>query len=342
MKGGHIRKYLPREVEAKWQKRWEESGLYRTVEDPTRPKHYALTMLPYTSGDLHIGHWYAMSPSDAKARFMRMNGYNVFFPVGFDAFGLPAENAAIQHGIHPSKWTLGNVERMRGQLRSMGAMWAWDREAVSCLPGYYKWTEWFFLKFYDMGLAAVGQTVLVELQEEPLRPLVVVGQAGDDLAAPVVDGAHALQLAAHVLHVLHRPDEGVNAALDGGVLGGQTEGVEAHGVKHVVALHPLETGADVGGRHGVPVADVQVARGVGEHGQGVPLGAGRVLTDLVELILRPLLLPLLFDFFGFIVSRHFTGANCNKIRAGAQWWGERGKITSAGYLLPITTTSGKP
>jgi leucyl-tRNA synthetase len=153
MKSAPIRKYLPKEIEAKWQKRWEETGLYRTVEDPTRPKHYALTMLPYTSGDLHIGHWYAMSPSDAKARFMRMNGYNVFFPVGFDAFGLPAENAAIQRGIHPRTWTLGNVERMRKQLRSMGAMWAWDREAVSCLPEYYKWTEWFFLKFYEKGLA---------------------------------------------------------------------------------------------------------------------------------------------------------------------------------------------
>jgi len=146
-------RYQPQEVQAKWRKRWEETGLYKTVEDPSRPKHYALTMLPYTSGDLHIGHWYAMAPSDAKARFMRMRGYNVFFPVGFDAFGLPAENAAIQHGIHPRKWTLDNVERMRKQLRSMGAMWAWDREAVSCLPGYYKWTQWFFIKFYEKGLA---------------------------------------------------------------------------------------------------------------------------------------------------------------------------------------------
>ena len=153
MKKSPTRKYVPREIEAKWQKRWEETGLYKTVEDPTRPKHYALTMLPYTSGDLHIGHWYAMAPSDARARFMRMNGYNVFFPVGFDAFGLPAENAAIQHGIHPKKWTMDNIERMRKQLRSMGAMWAWDREVITCLPGYYKWTEWFFLKFYEMGLA---------------------------------------------------------------------------------------------------------------------------------------------------------------------------------------------
>jgi len=146
-------KYNPQEIEAKWQKRWEESGLYKTVEDANRPKFYCLTMLPYTSGDLHIGHWYAKAPSDARARYMRMKGYNVFFPIGFDAFGLPAENAAIQHGIHPYKWTMENIERMRKQLKSMGAMWAWDREAISCVPGYYKWTQWFFLKFYEMGLA---------------------------------------------------------------------------------------------------------------------------------------------------------------------------------------------
>ncbi len=103
-------------------------------------------MLPYPSGDLHIGHWYAMTPSDAAARYQRMRGYNVFFPIGFDAFGLPAENAAIKRGIHPYKWTMANIERMRGQLRSMGAMWAWDHEAVSCDPRYYAWTQWFFLQ----------------------------------------------------------------------------------------------------------------------------------------------------------------------------------------------------
>ncbi len=145
--------YNPLKIESKWQKRWEASGLYATHVDPNRPKHYALTMLPYTSGDLHIGHWYAMVPSDTRARFMRMKGYNVFFPIGFDAFGLPAENAAIKQGIHPKEWTMKNIENMRRQLRSMGAMWAWDREAITCLPGYYKWTEWFFLKFLEMGLA---------------------------------------------------------------------------------------------------------------------------------------------------------------------------------------------
>jgi leucyl-tRNA synthetase len=145
--------YIPQEIEPKWQKKWEADGLYRSVIDPDKPKHYALTMLPYPSGDLHIGHWYAMAPSDVRARYMRMKGYNVLFPIGFDAFGLPAENAAIQRGIHPHTWTLSNIDNMRRQLRSMGAMFDWEREAISCLPGYYRWTEWFFLKLYDMGLA---------------------------------------------------------------------------------------------------------------------------------------------------------------------------------------------
>jgi len=148
-----VDKYIPQEIEPQWQKRWAEDGLYRSLIDHSKPKFYALTMLPYPSGDLHIGHWYAVAPSDARARYMRMKGYNVIFPMGFDAFGLPAENAAIEHGIHPYKWTMSNVENMRRQLRSMGAMFDWEREAVSCLLGYYKWTQWFFLKFYEKGLA---------------------------------------------------------------------------------------------------------------------------------------------------------------------------------------------
>jgi len=146
-------KYIPQEIEPKWQAQWEEDQLYRSLIDPDRPKHYALTMLPYPSGDFHIGHWYAMAPSDVRARFMRMRGYNVLFPMGFDAFGLPAENAAIQRGIHPHTWTMSNIEKMRRQLKSMGAMIDWQREAISCLPGYYRWTEWFFLKFFEAGIA---------------------------------------------------------------------------------------------------------------------------------------------------------------------------------------------
>jgi leucyl-tRNA synthetase len=145
--------YIPQEIEPKWQKKWESDELYRAVIDEKRPKHYALTMLPYTSGDLHFGHWYPMAPSDARARFMRMNGNNVLFPIGFDAFGLPAENAAIKRSIHPKKWTYDNIDNMRRQLRSMGAMFDWKREAVSADPEYYRWTQWFFIQLYKHGLA---------------------------------------------------------------------------------------------------------------------------------------------------------------------------------------------
>jgi leucyl-tRNA synthetase len=140
-------------LERTWQERWEAEGLYRSRVDWDKPKHYALTMLPYPSGDLHIGHWYAMTPSDARARYMRMKGNNVLFPIGFDAFGLPAEYAAVQRNIHPAKWTYENMDRMRTQLRSMGAMFDWEREAVSCDPDYYKWTEWFFKKMYEHRIA---------------------------------------------------------------------------------------------------------------------------------------------------------------------------------------------
>jgi leucyl-tRNA synthetase len=146
-------KYDPREIEVKWQARWAQDKLYAVDEDSGKPKWYALTMFPYTSGDLHIGHWFAMAPSDVAARFKRMQGYNVMHPIGFDAFGLPAENAAIKRGIHPHQWTMKNIENMRRQLRSIGAIYDWEREVITCLPEYYKWTEWFFLQFYKHGLA---------------------------------------------------------------------------------------------------------------------------------------------------------------------------------------------
>ena len=145
--------YDPAAIEPKWQQRWERDGLHRARIDPGRKKHYFLTMLPYPSGDLHIGHWYAMTPSDARARYLRMKGYNVMYPMGFDSFGLPAENAAISRNIHPKEWTYANIDRMRAQLRTMGAMWDWEREATSSDPEYYRWTQWFFLKLLAHDLA---------------------------------------------------------------------------------------------------------------------------------------------------------------------------------------------
>jgi leucyl-tRNA synthetase len=146
-------RYNHQEIEKKWQAKWAADKLYETRDDSPRPKWYALTMFPYTSGDLHIGHWYAMAPSDVHARFKRMQGFNVLHPIGFDSFGLPAENAAIKRGIHPFTWTMKNVENMRRQLKTIGAIYDWNREVITCLPEYYKWTQWFFLKLYEAGLA---------------------------------------------------------------------------------------------------------------------------------------------------------------------------------------------
>lgn len=148
-----IEHYKPEQIEPKWQARWEADHLYEPWRDPNKQKFYALTMLPYTSGDLHIGHWYAISPSDARARFKRMNGFNVFFPIGFDAFGLPAENAAIKHKTHPREWTYRNVEQMRAQLKSMGCSFDWRSEIVTSDPEYYRWTQWWFEQFYKHDLA---------------------------------------------------------------------------------------------------------------------------------------------------------------------------------------------
>ncbi len=152
-----IDRYNPREIEKKWQQQWADDKLYEVDEDSPKPRWYALTMFPYTSGDLHIGHWYAMAPSDVHARFKRMQGYNVMHPMGFDAFGLPAENAAIKRGIHPFTWTMQNIENMRRQLKSIGAIYDWSREVITCLPEYYKWTQWFFLKLYQHDLAYRGK-----------------------------------------------------------------------------------------------------------------------------------------------------------------------------------------
>ena len=146
-------RYDPTSVEPKWRERWEESGIYRVNDDDPRPKWYSLTMYPYPSGILHVGHWYAFSVPDAFARFQRMQGYNVLFPMGFDAFGLPAENAAIRNNIHPATWTYENIAHMRGQYRLMGAMIDWSRELASSDPDFYHWNQWIFLKMLERGLA---------------------------------------------------------------------------------------------------------------------------------------------------------------------------------------------
>ena len=154
-------RYPATEIDRKWQKRWENDGIYRVKDDDPRPKWYELTMYPYPSGDLHVGHWYVMAPADCHARFRRMQGYNVLHPMGFDAFGLPAENAAISRGIHPHQWTMDNIANMRRQFRSMGPMYDWKRELITCLPEYYRWNQWLFLQLYKKGLAYQAEAPVV-------------------------------------------------------------------------------------------------------------------------------------------------------------------------------------
>jgi leucyl-tRNA synthetase len=147
------RRYSPPEIEGRWQRQWEADGLYVASTDSNRPKYYALVMFPYTSGDLHIGHWYNYGIADAHARYKSMRGFNVLMPMGFDAFGLPAENAAIDRGIHPHTWTMENIARMTAQIKTIGGIYDWTKTLASCLPEYYKWNQWFFLKFFEKGLA---------------------------------------------------------------------------------------------------------------------------------------------------------------------------------------------
>ncbi|MDI6601474.1 MAG: leucine--tRNA ligase [Thermoanaerobacteraceae bacterium] len=140
-------------IEDRWQEYWKSSNFYKASEESDKPKYYALEMFPYPSGKLHMGHVRNYSIGDVIARYKRMRGYNVLHPMGWDAFGLPAENAAIKNGIHPSIWTWNNIDNMRSQLKRLGISYDWDREVATCHPGYYKWTEWMFLQLYKNGLA---------------------------------------------------------------------------------------------------------------------------------------------------------------------------------------------
>lgn len=153
-----MKKYNPQKIEKKWQKYWEAKGFYNTKDGDNN--YMLLTEFPYTSGNLHMGHWYAYCPPDILGRYLRMNGYNVLYPIGFDAFGLPAENAAIQRNISPNDWTEDNIKNMTKQLKSTGAAFDWSREVKTNDSKYYKWTQWIFLKLYEKGLAYRAKTLV--------------------------------------------------------------------------------------------------------------------------------------------------------------------------------------
>ena len=146
-------RYSFKEIEKKWQKYWEENDCFHTEEDESKKKYYCLEMFPYPSGKLHMGHVRNYSIGDVVARFKKMDGYNVLHPMGWDSFGLPAENAAIKHGIHPNIWTWDNIKEMRLQLKELGLSYDWKREVATCHPDYYKWMQWIFIQFYKRGLA---------------------------------------------------------------------------------------------------------------------------------------------------------------------------------------------
>ncbi len=148
-----IEKYNFTEIEKKWQEKWKAANVFKTSENPDKEKYYVLEMFPYPSGKLHMGHVRNYSIGDVIARFKTMKGYNVLHPMGWDSFGLPAENAAIKHGAAPSEWTWNNIDEMRSQLSELGLSYDWDREVATCHPDYYKWMQWIFIQFYNQGLA---------------------------------------------------------------------------------------------------------------------------------------------------------------------------------------------
>ena len=146
-------KYEPQVIERQWQARWQAENLFRVTEDESRPKYYLLEMFPYPSGNIHMGHVRNYTIGDVVARYKRMCGFNVLHPMGWDAFGMPAENAAIANQTHPAKWTYANIANMRSQLKRLGFSYDWEREIATCRPEYYRWEQWLFLKMYEKGLA---------------------------------------------------------------------------------------------------------------------------------------------------------------------------------------------
>ena len=158
------RDYQPQIIEPEIQKYWESKKTFKTTEDHNKPKFYCLCMFPYPSGKLHMGHVRNYTIGDVISRFMRMKGYNVLQPMGWDAFGMPAENAAIKNQLPPATWTYENIDHMRRQLKRLGFGYDWDRELATCTPEYYRWEQWLFTRMVDKGLAYRKKHALTGIQ----------------------------------------------------------------------------------------------------------------------------------------------------------------------------------
>ena len=216
-------RYPFHEIEAKWQGIWESSKQFRVSEDAARPKFYCLEMFPYPSGRIHMGHVRVYAIGDLLARYKWMRGFNVLHPMGWDAFGLPAENAAMERKVHPKAWTYDNIAAMKKQLQTMGLSLDWSRIRATCDPSYYKHQQKMFLDFMKAGLdllvrehgltgrapvdgraPPVREAALEHADEDQLLPLVVLRLARGDLAAPGVADAQPLQLPFHVRDVVER------------------------------------------------------------------------------------------------------------------------------------------
>ena len=155
----NVKPYDHQKIESRWQKQWQKEKIYKTPDSlKGKDNEYILVEFAYPSGNLHAGHWYAYAVPDIYARFRRMQGKNVLFPFGFDAFGLPAENAAIKNKLNPKDWTFSNIESMREQLATTGISFDWSREVITASPDYYKWTQWLFLRLFEKGLAYQSET----------------------------------------------------------------------------------------------------------------------------------------------------------------------------------------